>query len=100
MNEENTAMKSLRTQICAGLTLAATSSVALAQSPSSTDVPVTVDTYNRAQSDAYFALTVKAGALGKFMHGRELAPIDRRAIIRPNRDNCIHLRSSTSRQVR
>ena len=56
MNEENTAMKNFRTQICAGLTLAAMSSVALAQSPSGTDVPVTVDTYNRAQSDAYFGL--------------------------------------------
>ena len=80
-----------RTQICAGLTLAATSSVALTQSPSGTDVPVTVDTYNRAQSDAYFGLTVKAGALGKFVHGRELAPIDRRGIIRPNRDTLYSL---------
>jgi len=84
-------MKNFRTQICAGLTLAAASSVALAQSPSGTDVPVTVDTYNRAQSDAYFGLTVKAGALGKFMHGRELAPIDRRGIIRPNRDTLYSL---------
>ena len=84
-------MKNFRTQICAGLTLAATSSVALAQSPSGTDVPVTVDTYNRAQSDVYFGLTVKAGALGKFVHGRELAPIDRRGIIRPNRDTLYSL---------
>jgi hypothetical protein len=35
-------MKNFSTQICAGLTLAATSSVALAQSPSGTDVLVTV----------------------------------------------------------
>ena len=84
-------MKNFRTQICAGLTLAAASSVALAQSPSGTDVPVTVDTYNRAESDAYFGLTVKAGALGKFVHGRELAPIDRRGIIRPNRDTLYSL---------
>jgi hypothetical protein len=84
-------MKNFRTQIYAGVTLAATSSVALAQSPSGTDVPVTVDTYNRAQSDAYFGLTVKAGALGKFVHGRELAPIDRRGIIRPNRDTLYSL---------
>jgi hypothetical protein len=84
-------MKNFRTQICAVLTLAATSSVALAQSSSGTDVPVTVDTYNRAQSDAYFGLTVKAGALGKFVHGRGLAPIDRRGIIRPNRDTLYSL---------
>ena len=66
--------------------LAATSSVALAQSPSGAAVPVTVDNYNRAQSDVYFGQTVKAGAFGKFRHGRELAPIDSRGIVRPNRD--------------
>ena len=26
------------------------------------------------------------GAFGKFVHGRELTPIDKRGIIRPNRD--------------
>ena len=62
------------------LLLAATSSAALAQSPSGTDVPVTVDNYNRAQSDVYFGQTVKAGAFGKFRHGRELAPIVSRGI--------------------
>ena len=84
-------MRNVRAQICAGLALVATSSAALAQSPSGTGVPVTVDNYNRAQSDAYFGLTVKAGAFGKFVHGRELAPIDRRLIIRPNRDTLYSL---------
>ena len=79
-------MKNFRTQICTALSLAATSSVALAQAPSGTGVPVTVDNYNRAQSDVYFGLTVKTGAFGKFRHGRELTPIDKRGIIRPNRD--------------
>jgi hypothetical protein len=79
-------MRNSRTQICAALSLAATSSVALAQAPSGTAVPVTVDNYIRAQSDVYFGQTVKAGALGKFRHGRELAPIDSRGILRPNRD--------------
>jgi|SRR5690242_21705980 hypothetical protein len=82
-------MRDFRTQICAGLALAATSSVALAQS--GTGVPVTVDNYNRAQSDANFGLPVKAGAFGKFVHGRELAPVDRRGIIRPNRDTLYSL---------
>ena len=68
------------------LSLAATSSVAFAQPPLSTAVPVTVDNYNRAQSDVYFGQTVKAGAFGKFRHGRELAPIVSRGIVRPNRD--------------
>jgi hypothetical protein len=91
MSKENATMRNAGTQIRAGLLLAATSSAAFAQSPSGTDVPVTVDNYNRAQSDAYFGLTIKAGAFGKFVHGRELAPIDRRLIIRPNRDTLYSL---------
>jgi hypothetical protein len=91
MHEESAAMRNFRTEICAASLLAATNSVALAQSPSGTAVPVTVDNYNRAQSDAYFGLTIKAGAFGKFVHGRELLPIDRRLIIRPNRDTLYSL---------
>ena len=70
----------------AAVMLAATSSVALAQAPLGTAVPVTVDNYNRAQSDVYCGQTVIAGAFGKFRHGRELAPIVSRGIVRPNRD--------------
>ena len=79
-------MRNFRTQICTALSLAATSSVALAQAPSGSGIPVTVDNYNQAQSEVYFGLTVKTGAFGKFVHGRELTPIDKRGIIRPNRD--------------
>jgi hypothetical protein len=86
MNEESAAMRNFRTPICAALSLAATSSVALAQATSGTDVLVTVGNYNRAQSDVYFGLTVNTGAFGKFVHGRVLTPIDKRGIIRPNRD--------------
>src|SRR6516225_4669300 len=86
MNEESEAMRRSCTQIGAALSLAATSSVALAQAPSGTDVLVTVGNYNRAQSDVYFGLTVKTGAFGKLVHGRELTPIDNWGIIRPNRD--------------
>ena len=84
-------MKNFRTEICAASLLAATGSVALAQAPSGAAVQVTVVNYNRAQSDVYFGQTVKAGAFGKFRHGRELAPIDRRLIIRPNRDTLYSL---------
>jgi hypothetical protein len=79
-------MRNFGIPICAVLSLATTSSVALAQPPSGTPVPVTVDNYIRAESDVYFGLTVKNGALGKFRHARELLPVDRRGIIRPNRD--------------
>jgi len=57
-----------------------------AQSLPGPAVPVTLDNYNRAQADVYFAGAVKNGALGKFFHGRALAPVDQRGIIRPNRD--------------
>src|SRR5215472_8487828 len=76
MTEENEAMRNFRTEICAASLLAATG----------TAVPVTIDNYNRAQSDVYFGQTVKAGAFGKFRHGRELAPVVSRGIVRPNRD--------------
>src|SRR5258708_34225302 len=60
---------------------------ALAQPvPQTPAVPVTADNYNRAQTDLYFGQTVKAGALGKFRHGRELAPIVSRGIVRPTPD--------------
>ena len=79
-------MSHVQTSICVALALAATSSATMAQPPSGAPVPVTIETYNRAQTDVYFGETVKAGALGKFRHGRELAPVVNRGIVRPNRD--------------
>jgi hypothetical protein len=50
-------------------------------------VPVTADSFNRAESDMYFAQTAKAaGGIGKFLHRRELEPIDHQLVIRANRD--------------
>jgi len=72
-------------RIVAALSLAA-SSFAQAQTPASPSALVSVDNYNRAQSDVYFAGAVKGGGFGKFQHGRELTPPDQRGIIRPNRD--------------
>ncbi|MGF6852863.1 DUF1254 domain-containing protein [Paraburkholderia sp. CI3] len=84
--QENASMTKLNVNILAGLSLAATASMALAQAPSGPSVPVTVDNYNRAQTDVYFAGAVKNAGLGKLRHGRELAPVTQRGIIRPNRD--------------
>ena len=47
---------------------------------------VTVENYNRAQTDVNFAGVVKNGGFGKFRHGRELAPPAQQGIVRPNRD--------------
>ncbi len=49
-------------------------------------VPVTVDNFIRAETDMYFGRVVKAGGLGKFIHNRELTPLDKQVVVRMNRD--------------
>lgn len=50
-------------------------------------VPVTVENFVRAESDTYFASTIKGfDAFGKFGHNREPTPIDQQNVIRMNRD--------------
>src|SRR6516165_7295423 len=73
-------------RILAAMSLLITSSVASTQTTASSAEPVTVDNYNRAQTDVYFAGVVKNGGFGKFRHGRELAPPAQQGIPRPNRD--------------
>src|SRR5262245_11345948 len=67
------------------LLLASTSCTASAQTGGSKPIPVTPDNFNRAESDLVFGSIVKDGGFGKFVHHRELAPIDLSAV-RPNRD--------------
>jgi len=55
-----------------------------AQSPAGNAVTVTADNFNRAETDMYFAQFVKRGALGKFVHLREL-PLEGTGV-RTNRD--------------
>lgn len=54
------------------------SSVALA--------PVTVNRFVRAETDRYFADEVKEKGLGKLVHQRDFADIDKQNIVRMNRD--------------
>lgn len=49
-------------------------------------VRVTVDNFNRAETDRYFALTVQRGGFGRFAHWRELVPVGAATVVRPNRD--------------
>lgn len=49
-------------------------------------VPVNVSNFARAESDLYFGRYVKNGALGKFVHDREMTPVDKQPVIRMNRD--------------
>jgi len=68
------------------MTLLLASSVTFAQTVAAATQPVTIDNYNRAQSDIFFAGVVKSGGFGKFRHGRELAAPVQQGIPRPNRD--------------
>ena len=48
--------------------------------------PVTVDNYNRAESDTSLAAVAKRGAFGKLVPERELRALENQAVVRPNRD--------------
>ncbi|MDE1991098.1 MAG: DUF1254 domain-containing protein [Rhizobiaceae bacterium] len=58
----------------------------LAQTAKGQTIPVTPDNFTRAESDLYFGNVVKDNGFGKFMHHRELSPIDKQLVIRTNRD--------------
>ena len=53
-----------------------------AQSPAGNIIPVTVDNFNRAETDLYFGNVVEEGGFGAFEHHRELAPIDKQLVVR------------------
>src|SRR5260370_16833135 len=77
-------MKKIHAAIWMALSLGATSPIALAQTPLIPTVSVTIDNYNRAQTDVNFAGVVKNGGFGKIRHGRELAPPAQQGIVPPN----------------
>ncbi len=48
---------------------------------------VTADNFNRAETDLYFASAVEqAGGIGRFLHRRDVMPIDNQSVVRANRD--------------
>jgi hypothetical protein len=76
---------SMRILAAISLVIAA-SSVASAQTTDSPAEPVTVENYNRAQTDVNFAGVAKNGGFGKFRHRHELASPVQQGTVRPNRD--------------
>ncbi|UFX43940.1 DUF1254 domain-containing protein [Bradyrhizobium sp. 41S5] len=64
----------------------ATLGSASAQTPPSATTPVGVLNFVRAESDFYMGKMVKDGSLGRFVHSREPASIDKQNVIRMNRD--------------
>src|SRR5215470_10826975 len=79
-------MRKISMRILAALSLMTANPVASAQTTALPAEAVTVDNYNRAQTDVNFAGVVKNGGFGEFRHGRELAPPVQQGIVRPNRD--------------
>ncbi|WP_245004915.1 DUF1254 domain-containing protein [Paraburkholderia sacchari] len=75
------------------LTLAAIGQAQAQQTPSAATqaVPVTVENFARAESDMYFADHVRQGMFGKIVHIREVAPVDNKGVVRPNRDTLYSL---------
>lgn len=56
-----------------------------------TDVPVTVDNFDRAESHHYFKRYAALGAFGTFFHIRRPTPVDKQDVIRMNRDTLYSL---------
>jgi hypothetical protein len=79
----------MRRSLLAAMVLVGAASPAPAQNLSpqiaAQSVPVTPDNFNRAEADMYWGTIVKDGGFGKFVHHRDLYPIDA-PIVRPNRD--------------
>lgn len=69
----------------AALALASTTLVQ-AQTPAGDAKAVTADNFPQAESARFFGNVVKRGGFGAFAHHRELLPIDKQAVVRPNRD--------------
>jgi hypothetical protein len=64
------------------------SGVSVAHAQSGSPVPVTVENFERAESDAYFKTyaTAKGRKLGRFLFRRDEAPVENQTIVRQNRD--------------
>lgn len=54
--------------------------------PKAQTVPVTVDNFVRAETDWAFSGVIQQGGWAKFEHFREVTPLDKQAVPRPNRD--------------
>jgi hypothetical protein len=75
----------MKKAILAAILLSFLPAVAHTQSPSANTLPVTVENFERAESDNYLAVNAKESGLGKLTHRRVLASIDNQTVIRLNR---------------
>jgi hypothetical protein len=72
--------------ICAMSAVLAVANTAHAQPAASNTVPVTPDSFVRAETDLYFGTSVREGGFDGWHHIRQLFPIDHQTVIRGNRD--------------
>lgn len=72
--------------VAAMLVIAACATPAIVAAEENASERVTVDNFRRAETDTYFEKFVKEDSLGKFLHQRDLVPIEDQAVIRLNRD--------------
>ncbi|TYL88880.1 DUF1254 domain-containing protein [Bradyrhizobium cytisi] len=80
-------MKMKSTLTLSFVSFAVTGTVAFAATPTPETIPITVDNFVRAESDLYFRGILKdSGGIGKVLHRREPAAIDKQTVIRLNRD--------------
>jgi hypothetical protein len=89
-------MSKTNTRILAAMSLVMASSVASAQTIASPAESVTVDNYNRAQTDIYFAGVVKNGGSGNSGMAASLRLLSSKGLFVPTATHCIRLRYSTS----
>jgi hypothetical protein len=69
------------------VSFAAAPLLARAQSEATAAVTVTPQTYIRAETDRYFAITAHmAGGVNRFFHFRSPTPLDKQSVVRMNRD--------------
>jgi hypothetical protein len=78
-------MKTLFALVASAMTCTAFNP-AQAQSTSGSSIPVSLENFPRAESDAYIENLLKESGLGKFKHNREPASIENQTVIRLNRD--------------
>ena len=69
-----------------GLALLVPTALLAMGDPATITTPVTVQNFERAETDMYFSRFVQQGGLAKLMHNRNVASIDKQDTVRINRD--------------
>lgn len=58
----------------------------LTESTAAISTPVNISNFVRAETDLYFGRIARQGGLGRFVHNRDMTPIEAQDVVRMNRD--------------